>query len=160
MVARWEGYARQVPGIQPEGSWGPEKSMAPRFSPECDQENLLAVWQDTGEPAAAFSEQDGWSGVYCGTGAIPAQLISWAARKSGCHLWTHPWTDGSAFYAGGGFLGIHTASAGERTFSLPWPMRVTDAVTGEVILNDGIEFSVNLPRWSTAIYRLERAVGG
>lgn len=157
MVARWEGYARQVPGIQPEGSWGPEKSMAPRFSPECDQENLLAVWQDTGEPAAAFSEQDGWSGVYCGTGAIPAQLISWAARKAGCHLWTHPWTDGSAFYAGGGFLGIHTASAGERTFSLPWPMRVTDAVTGEVILNDGIEFSVNLPRWSTAIYRLEPA---
>ncbi len=157
LEATWTEQAGAISGIQTGDTWGTANTMAPRFSPQVSDDGVLARWDD-GSPAAALAAHDGWTSVYCGTGPIPAALLAHAAQLAGVHIWTPAWLEESNFYAGNGLLGVHTGDARPHSFSLPWQATVTDAITGEVLLENGTEFTVLLPKWSTAIYELEPVV--
>ena len=148
--------AGEEPVLTPGAKWGPDKTMAPRFAVKPEGCRVLAHWLDDDTPAVAAAEHAGWLSVYCGTGPIPAPLIAWAAKQAGVHIWTEAWRGGANFYAGNGLMGLHTAQEGAHTFALPWSATVRDATTGREMLKDGRTFTVQLPRWTTAIYALER----
>ncbi|MHB8972756.1 MAG: hypothetical protein ACYC3X_20640 [Pirellulaceae bacterium] len=155
MQAIWMKGVAAIDGLKVGETWGLDKPMAPRFSITSEGIQTLADWADGGT-AAALAQYKDWTALYCGTGRVPAALLAHTLRLAGGHIWTPAWREGSNLWAGNGLLGVHAAAGEARTFHLPWRATVRDALSGEVVLDDGDTFTAQLPKWETVIYELER----
>jgi hypothetical protein len=156
LQAKWTQDVTGIPGLNAGDKWGLDAKMAPKFAVTDPKAQPLAEWADGSGTAAAILRHDGWTGIYCGTGRIPAGLLAHALRLSGGHIWTPAWEAGTNFWAGNGLIGVHTSAATQQSFHLPWRATVKDATTGETLLRDGTDFTVKLGKWETAIYEVER----
>jgi len=154
--AQWTEDAGGIDGLAARAEWGTDRSMAPRFRVTDPEAMALADWADGSGTAAAAAIHDGWTSVYCGTAPIPAALLADSAARAGVHLWTDSWRTGANLWAGNGLVGVHTAAEGPVRFDLPWEATVTDAITGTPIAAGTRSFEVELPKWTTAIYSLQR----
>ena len=74
------------------------------------------------------------------------------AREAGVHIYTDA---GDQVLAEKELLTIHAASDGRRAIALPRPCRVRDALTGATVMSDGTEFTAELKRGQTAVWRLD-----
>jgi hypothetical protein len=80
------------------------------------------------------------------------QPTSWRdqAQAAGVHLYTDA---GDQVLAEEQLLTVHAASDGARRITPPRTCRAVDAFTGETVLESGTEFTVNLRRGQTAVWR-------
>lgn len=68
------------------------------------------------------------------------------------HLYTR---SGDIAYAGGGFLGIHAVSAGEKRLYFPkMPVRVTDLLTGTPMRVNGYFMDFSMEKQQTRLFRV------
>ena len=84
--------------------------------------------------------------------------IRWSSEELRT-LWhaagVHVYLDGDdVLYAGNGWLGVHTVSGGQRTIHLPFPARMEDAFTGQVLAEEATRIDLQLPVASTTLLRL------
>lgn len=94
-----------------------------------------------------------WRSVYCAVPVMGPELLRGVARFAGVHLYCE---QDVVLKADNRLLMLHNGNEREAalTISLPQSHRVTDAYTGEVVLWDGTDFEVALPRTETRLYRL------
>ena len=99
---------------------------------------------NSGTPQAA------WTSVYMASPDIPGPVLRGIARYAGVHLYSE---DGDVLYATPDLLSVHTVCGGPRTFRLPKPVEIVyDLFAKQAIATNVSEFSVRLPRASTALY--------
>ncbi len=97
--------------------------------------------------------RDGWTSVLASTPCIPASDLRSVAREAGVHIYSD---QSDAIYASNNLLAVHTDSkGGQRTFSLPQPVRVVELFSGRVVSREPVqEFSDELPPFATHLYHL------
>ena len=77
------------------------------------------------------------------------------AREAGVHLYSEA---GDQVLAEKQLLTVHAAQDGARQIALPRRCRVQDAWSGEIVLEDGTEFTANLKRGETAVWQISSSV--
>ncbi|MGB2958768.1 MAG: hypothetical protein WBD30_07755 [Bacteroidota bacterium] len=99
--------------------FGLKKPYYPRFSVAGPDVTVLGRWTDTGKPAFASCQQEGWTSVYVGAAPLPIQVLRWLAREAGCHIWCdRP----DVIRAVRERLMVVAQDDGERVLSLPHPL--------------------------------------
>ena len=84
----------------------------------------------SGKPVVAIKQMEGWTSVYSSAFELPATLMRNIARQAGVHIWVD---SDDALYADGGYVGLHAATAGEKTILLPIDCTAVDVITGRVV---------------------------
>lgn len=74
-------------------------------------------------------------------------------RQAGVHLYSDSDSD-DVLYAGRGWLCLHSVPGGKRQIHLPFPARITNPTTREVIHPSALTFVVDLPKNSTTLLRV------
>ena len=104
-------------------SWEP---VTPGTIANANKGNNLA-----GKPGLVLKKNDGWTAIYSSSLRLPAALLRNLARQAGAHVYVE---SGDATYADNRYIGVHAATAGEKTIRLPpgsESCRVKDALTGQ-----------------------------
>jgi len=84
--------------------------------------------------------------------APPALIVRNAAEQAGVHLYMPM---GDSVYAGRSFIGVVAGSDGPQTISLPKDSRVTDLLTGQVLIERGRIFQLTLRAHHCALLLVE-----
>jgi prepilin-type N-terminal cleavage/methylation domain-containing protein len=92
---------------------------------------------------------DGWTSVYSGSIAIPAELLRAVARTANVHIYTDK---DDLVYTNKNLLGISSRTAGEKLIKLPRKQDVYDLFDKQLIGKDIDSFSVSMPADSTKLY--------
>jgi hypothetical protein len=129
----------------------PER-IGPRVSIGDDRAVTLASLRDGGEAALAVRETKDRFDVLSTAPAPPALIFRNVAQRAGAHLYAPL---GDVVYAGKRFLGILAGSNGVRTITLPAECRVTEAITGAVVLGNGCAFQLDLKAHHCALLVVE-----
>ena len=82
---------------------------------------------------------------------LPATLMRNIARQAGVHIWVD---SDDALYADGGYVGLHAATAGEKTITLPADCTAVDMITGRSVPVEGREARVQMEFGDTVLLRL------
>jgi hypothetical protein len=140
--------------------YGPQQAIAPFFVADAairkssvhrEWGRLVAGTEPVLVEAALPEANSWWSGVP----SLPATALRAIARRAGVHLYVET---GDQVIAGSGFLALHAAWSGERTVRLPVTSRVQDALTGAVLADGAMAFTVRLETGDTLLARV-RASG-
>jgi len=124
----------------------------PLFYVDDPEARVLAKFKVNGRPSLAVREFPGWTSVYYGSVALPAEMIRRLARYAGVHIFLE--TE-DIFHANNHFIMIHTGnSAGVRKVSLPRKTgKVVELFSNQPVAENVDEFSVTLEPLSTYLYQ-------
>ncbi len=92
--------------------------LTPAFCIDDENATVLGNFCDTGKPAMAITEKDGYASVYCAAQVIGSDLLAALAKYAGCHLYGE---QDDVIYANEHFLAIHAKEDGERTLHFKKP---------------------------------------
>ena len=98
----------------------------------------------------------GWTSVFVGSHRLPSGILRRLAVAAGVHIWL----DSDDLVVGDGeFLAVHAGGAGRKTICLPKRGVVTDAVSGEWVVDDVAQFEVKMRHGETRLFliRLPRS---
>ncbi len=90
-------------------------------------DETLAAYPD-GSAAIALRQTAGGPSLFVGVPGLSSELLRWAARRAGVHLFTH--VDCNV-YANGPYLAIHAAQDGPLDLDTGQPGAVCDLLSGE-----------------------------
>ncbi len=105
-----------------------------------------------GRAGAWFREGKPYRRVYLGALAAPPSLLRNLARMAGVHVYVD--TD-DVVEADQEFLAIHASTDGRKRIVLPAPMAVHDALTEETVAISVNEWTVEMKKGETRIYKLQ-----
>jgi len=128
---------------------------SPRLIVDDPEAQVIAHWPD-GEPAAAMKRHKGWTAYYFPVPPNNAYVFRGIFRDAGCHIYTHN-TCRDVVYANKSLLAIHSTHYGQPV-ALPGPARVTDLLTGAVVLEKGDRIDLGRSwHWTggTYLFRVE-----
>jgi hypothetical protein len=125
--------------------------LFPVVYPEDPDATVLAYFLDSKLPALAVKEQDGYTGIYCGSKYLSCDVIKEIARFAGCHIYSE--TD-DVVYVNPNYITIHAASSGTKTICLPEKRTVMDAYNGTLYGENADMFRVELLKGETKMFRL------
>ncbi len=93
--------------------------------------------------------------VYLASTELTADLYRELFTAAGVHIWIK---SNDAVGTNGATCFIHADNAGNKTIYLPFRAKVTDLITGAEIpvQNNGTQFTVNLRKYETRLYKFER----
>ncbi|NLX97850.1 MAG: hypothetical protein GXY83_16930, partial [Rhodopirellula sp.] len=101
----------------------------------------------------AMKKHPGWTSVFSAIPGVTADLLREIYRKAAVHVYTDC---GDVLSANESWLMLHTKTAGRKRMILPKTRRkITEITTEQVIAENSSSFSVNLPKFSTAVFLLE-----
>lgn len=129
--------------------------VAPRLVIDDPAAQVIARWPD-GEPAAAMKQHDGWTSYYFPLPPNNAWMFRAIFRAAGCHIYTHA-TCRDIVFANKSLLAIHSNHYGQPV-TLPGPARVTDLMTGQVVVERGTRIQLGQAwKWigGTHLFRVE-----
>ncbi len=106
---------------QSEHPFGLWRQAWPRFSVTDEDAEILGRWMDNDSPAFARKEMDGWTSVYVGTAPLPVEILRWLAQQTEVSLWSSKADNVRAIQDAA--MIVASSPSGERTLSLPKPMR-------------------------------------
>ena len=118
-------------GIDVAKPVGTDLRLSPRFFAADAKATTIATLAGTDKPGLVLKKNDGWTAIYSSSLRLPAALLRNLARQAGAHVYVE---SGDATYADNRYIGIHAATAGEKTIRLPpgsESLRVKDAITGQ-----------------------------
>lgn len=118
-----------------------------------EEGEVLGRFAADGTPALTRRRGEDYDVLYLASRHVEARLLHNIAREAGVHTFTE---SGDTFYAGGGLLTLHAAASGEKHLSFPYPVRVEDALSGEVLTEKGMSLSFSLRRGQTRLLRVSR----
>ncbi|MEE4311410.1 MAG: hypothetical protein V2J62_06025 [candidate division KSB1 bacterium] len=95
--------------------YGVDSEHWPRFSPLEGDAEVWGVWEDSGEPAFAGRQMNGYYSVYTGTAPLPALLLRWLAKRANVRLWS---TESDIVRATEDAAMLVATTTGERTLTL------------------------------------------
>lgn len=127
--------------------------LYPVVYPDDPDATVLARFLDSGLPALAVKEQQGYTSIYCGSKYLSCDVIREAARYAGCHIYSE--TD-DVLYANQNYLTVHAASTGVKTIRLPKKCTVTEVYENQCYGRDTDSFQVSLVKGQTVMFRLEQ----
>ncbi len=127
-------------------------TVAPIFYADDPDARVVGRMVDGKQPGLVVKQQDGWTSVYSGAMQLPQGLMRNLARAAGVHVWLD--TD-DALYTDGQYVGIHAATEGTKTLTLPGRFHVLDAITGQHVASNGRTVSLPMRRAETVLLRLE-----
>ena len=141
-------------GINVAKPVGTDMRFSPRFFGADAKATTIANIAGTDKPGLVIKQNDGWTAVYSSSIRIPAALLRNLARQAGAHVYVE---SGDATYADNRYIGVHAATAGEKTIRLPpgsESCRVKDAVTGEVLTVVSGTVRMTLARGETRVLEM------
>jgi hypothetical protein len=103
-----------------EGAFGVNESHFPRFTVHDPHAEMLGEWLDGLGPAFARKTHNGFTSVYVGTAPVPVKILRALAGDAGVTLWS---TRPDIVAATRDAAMLVATEAGERTLTLPRPMR-------------------------------------
>jgi hypothetical protein len=125
-----------------------EKAVQPLFQAVAEASQILARYPD-GEAAIAWTKNNGGTSVFCGVPRLTTELLQFAAKKAGVHLFTE---DGCVLYANGSFIVLHGTEEKAIRLDLGARKEVVDALTGTPI-GSGRQLTIPLGFGETRILK-------
>lgn len=108
--------------------FGTSQPQWPRFVINDPAAQILGLWQDGIGPAFAVKEVEGFTSVYVGAAPLPPSILRTLAQQAGVSLWS---SKPDIVVASNDATMFVATSNGERTFTLPQPMREVPLVSGK-----------------------------
>jgi len=140
-------------GLAPDAHYGSPLAYGPLLHPRGGVElGLARTKAGRNEQGLAVKEMDGWQSVFTFAGPLPADLWRGLARFSGTHVYSET---NDVLLADSSLVALHSIRRGEKVLSLPAPARVTDLVTGEVMVAPGGSIRFDLEAPQTRVFRIE-----
>lgn len=130
-------------------TFGSNQPVLPLFQPAAPAEHVLARYA-TGEPAVAWTADNGGTSIFCGVPRLTTSLLRFAAKRAGVHVWT---ADDCVLYANGPFVVLHGTKPEPVRLDTGSGKAVTDVLTGEK-LGQGPVLTVPLGFGQTRILRI------
>jgi hypothetical protein len=106
--------------------------------------------KDSDVPGLLEKNCGGWRSIWSAAPSVPARLLREFARGAGVDIYSEC---GDQVFTGPGLLAVHASFDGERAITLPKPMTLTDAFTGEITTADTGTFTVTMRRGDTRVWR-------
>ncbi|MBQ9545601.1 MAG: beta-galactosidase [Clostridia bacterium] len=133
--------------------WPSEPVPCPRLK-NTDGAYILARVCESGEPAAAWRQSDGWSSVCSAAPGLPYRVIREIAGLSGVHVWSQT---GDEVFAGGRFVALHALSAGEKRLHFPDGLEeIRDVRTGKSKRLNEVYADFEAEKFETRIFEIIR----
>ena len=88
----------------------------PVIYPDDNTCTVLGDFVETGKPAVALKENDGYTAVYYGAKYISAETVREFARFAGCHIYEET---GHVLHVNKNFVTIHASHSGDVNIKLP-----------------------------------------
>ena len=147
-----QAMASATKGYQMIGeSFGVSKRIAPLFTAsDAKLSETLAVYPD-GSSAVVMRKNAGATSIFIGAPGFTSDLLRFAARKAGVHLYTE---NDCNVYANGPYLALHGSSDGTLRVNTGSAATVTDVLTGKSAAK-GPVFSLPLKRSETRIFKIK-----
>lgn len=130
-------------------AFGGNQPVRPLFQAAAPAERVLARYA-TGEPAVAWSEDNGGTAIFCGVPRLTPGLLRFAAQRAGVHVWT---ADNCVLYANGPFVVLHGTKPEPVQLDTGNGREVTDVLAG-TSLGKGPILAVPLGFGQTRILRI------
>lgn len=101
----------------------------------------------------ALKKHPGWTSVFSAIPGVTADQLRELYREAGVHVYTD---SGDVLSANESWLMLHTRTAGPKQISLPKQCgKITEITTERIIGENTSRFSIDLPKYSTAVFLLE-----
>jgi hypothetical protein len=106
-----------------------------------------------GKTVMAVRKHPGWTSVFSAIpGVTSEQLRAWY-RAAGVHVYSDC---GDVLSANESWLMLHTCAAGSKKIVLPKTSRKITEITAERVIGENIgEFTIDLPKYATAVFLME-----
>lgn len=92
---------------------------------------VLGYNQSGGMPGLAVKDMGDWISVYSAAPCLDVQLLRNLMKFAGCHSYSE--NSGDVIYSSNHYVALHSATAGEKTISLPGNYSVYDVFRGEFL---------------------------
>ena len=106
--------------------------------------------KDSYMPGLLEKDYGGWHSIWSAAPTVPAALLREMGRRAGVPIYSNC---GDQVFTGPGLLAVHAAFDGKRTIRLPKPMTLKDVFTGETTAAEAGEFTVDMRRGDTRVWR-------
>ena len=148
VIANWESRDEKFQFRQM--TYPPRKELLPLFTVQDADANIFGHYADTGEPAMATKQADGFRSIFIGGLTLPAQLFANIAEAAGVHLYC---AAGDVVYTDGQALSITACTPGPKTIRLPTPAQATDVHNGETF-GCAASFDLDLRLGETRVFHI------
>jgi hypothetical protein len=149
LVDAADPLAQGLPADKPLGAQ--RVTVSPIFYADDPEARIAGRMVDGKQPGLVVKRMDGWTSVYSGAMQLPQALMRNIARAAGVHVWIE--TD-DALYTDGQYLGLHAATDGPKTLTLPGRFEVVDAISGKPVPSDGQTVTLPMKKAQTVLLRL------
>lgn len=101
----------------------------------------------------ALKRNPGWTSVFSAIPGVTADQLRELYREAGAHIYCD---SGDVLSANESWLMLHTRAAGQKHVTLPKVCKIiTEITTEKVVAENTNTFSIDLPKFSTAVFLLE-----
>ncbi len=101
----------------------------------------------------ALKKHPGWTSVFSAIPGVTSDRLRDLYRQAGVHVYTD---SGDVLSANESWLMLHTRTARSRQITLPRMCRKVTEITTERVIGENIRtFTIDLPRYSTAVFLME-----
>jgi hypothetical protein len=131
--------------------FGVQRAVSPLFAVDGHSPEVLCTYPD-GSGAVTFrkGEKGGAASLFVGAPGLTSELLRFAARQAGVHLYTE--TDCNV-YANGPFVAVHGSQDGTIQLNVGQSQPVSDALTGRIV-GAGPLLSLPLSRGETRVLKI------
>ena len=150
LIEAADPLAQGLPADKPLGAQ--RLTVSPIFYADDPEARVVGRMVDGKQPGLVVKRMEGWTSVYSGAMQLPQGLMRNIARAAGVHVWLE--TD-DALYTDGQYVGVHAATDGTKTLTLPGHFRVVDAISGQPVASDGRTVTLPMKKAETLLLRLE-----
>jgi len=132
-----------------ELSFGAPYAMEPLFAVDDPGAEPVGVYRDSGEVALAAKTVGRSRSVFCGASFLPPALLRSLARHAGVHVYSE---SDDILDANDSFVLLHTATAGDKTITLPRAGDVVDVYTGALVAKAVTQFTLHEAAETTRLF--------
>ncbi len=119
----------------------PGIEIGPIFVPKEDGIEVVARWEDGGEPAIAVGRHDDWTSVYSAGPVLSPTLLKRICSEADIAIRV---AGTGPSYVSRNFVGLHSASPRIETLQFDRPTRVIDLVSGEILAARATRFEIEV----------------
>jgi hypothetical protein len=134
--------------------YGAERPISPVIYGADPEANVLGWLLNSADPGLLDKRFPDWRSIWSAAPAVPAAILRRIATEAGVHLYVET---GEQVLCDRGYLALHAAFDGMRTVRLPAPSDVREADSQRLVGRAISEFSVQMRRGETAIWRVQGA---
>ena len=113
---------------------------------------ILGTLMDNGAPGLIKKDMGNWTSIYSSAVAIPVAMLRNLMSIGGVHTYTDDLA--ANVYANGAYVGIHSASSGTKTVTLPEKRAVYDVYEGRFVSMSTDSFTYENEKNGTHLFRL------